>query len=191
MPTFNTGELIDQLRASLRRQLLRTEELMLLPLEQLATAPGPKRWSVLQVVEHLNILGGHYHHRLRAVYATGTGFRRTDTFRSGPWGERLTRTMQPREGGRIPWRMRTLGRFEPEPASGSSNALTQFTAMLVDLDRMLVLSRSTGLDGPRITSTLGPLFRFKPGDAFRFTIAHNERHFLQIERTLADLHSAS
>ncbi|MEO5584289.1 MAG: hypothetical protein ABIQ75_02450, partial [Flavobacteriales bacterium] len=39
-------------------------------------------------------------------------------------------------------------------------------------------------ESPRITSTLGPVLRFKIGDAFRFMIAHQERHFLQIERSL-------
>jgi hypothetical protein len=43
------------------------------------------------------------------------------------------------------------------------------------------------LDGAKVTSTLGPILRFKVGDAFRFPLAHQERHMLQIERTLAAL----
>ncbi len=34
----------------------------------------------------------------------------------------------------------------------------------------------------KVTSSLGPIIRFKAGDAFRFPVAHQQRHFLQIER---------
>lgn len=34
----------------------------------------------------------------------------------------------------------------------------------------------------RVVSSLGPMIRFKADDAFRFSVAHQERHFLQIER---------
>ena len=34
----------------------------------------------------------------------------------------------------------------------------------------------------KVTSSLGPIIRFKVGDAFRFPVAHQQRHFLQIER---------
>ncbi|MEO8734696.1 MAG: hypothetical protein ABI373_10230, partial [Flavobacteriales bacterium] len=56
---------------------------------------------------------------------------------------------------------------------------------------LLEKALSQGLEGPRITSTLGPVLRFKIGDAFRFTIAHQERHFLQIERALKAVGSLS
>ncbi|HEY0977930.1 MAG TPA: DinB family protein [Flavobacteriales bacterium] len=187
MPTFPTHELIDRLQATLRNQVQRTEQLMQLPLAVLTTAPGPKRWSVLEVIAHLNILGGHYHERLRKVYSDGVGFGKEDGFRSGYWGEKMTRTMQPKADGGIPWKMRTMARFEPRTVSSAPDELQRFHVLLVDLQRLLERARILGLEGPRITSTLGPIFRFKPGDAFRFTIAHQERHFLQIERTLAEI----
>jgi hypothetical protein len=45
-------------------------------------------------------------------------------------------------------------------------------------------ARSTDLGAMRVTSSLGPLVRFKAGDALRFPIAHQERHFLQLEQAL-------
>jgi hypothetical protein len=43
------------------------------------------------------------------------------------------------------------------------------------------------LEGEKVTSTLGPILRFKVGDAFRFPIAHQQRHMLQIERVLEEV----
>ena len=52
------------------------------------------------------------------------------------------------------------------------------------LHRPLERARTRGLEGEKVTSTLGPILRFKVGDAFRFPIAHHQRHMLQIERVL-------
>ncbi len=49
---------------------------------------------------------------------------------------------------------------------------------------LLEIAKRTDLNVMRITSSLGPIIRFKAGDAFRFPIAHQVRHFLQLERTL-------
>ncbi len=189
MPTFHTQALIDELQATLRRQLIRTDELAAMPAEMLSAAPAPGRWSVLEVVAHLNVLSGHYHRHLQGVYAAkDNGLRLRSTFRTGFWGQRLTATMQPRTDGSIPWPMRTMARFDPSATVASQpQEWIVFRSMLVDLVALLDQARTRGLEGVRITSTLGPVLRFMPGDAFRFTVAHQERHFLQIERTLAAL----
>ncbi|MBK9762684.1 MAG: hypothetical protein IPO87_04815 [Flavobacteriales bacterium] len=53
--------------------------------------------------------------------------------------------------------------------------------------QLLNEAKEKGIEGEKITSTLGPILRFKAGDAFAFPIAHQERHWLQIERTLKEL----
>lgn len=188
MPTFDTRLLITDLRATLKDQADRLTDLRAMPPDLLQAAPGPGRWSVLEVVGHLLVLGGHYQRRLQQVYAKeDNGLRFRERFTSGPWGERLTRAMQPRADGSIPWPMRTLGRFEPGTSPGDHHRLAELEVLLHGSDELLQRAWTRGLEGERITSTLGPIIRFKPGDAFRFTVAHQERHFLQIARTLEAL----
>ncbi len=42
------------------------------------------------------------------------------------------------------------------------------------------------LERLRITSTLGPIIRFKLGDTYRFMVAHDQRHILQMKKVMAE-----
>lgn len=184
---METDRLIDDLRRTLDAQLVRLKALRELPLTLLERRPAPKRWSVLEVCEHLNLLSGHYLRHLERAYASG-GFTRAARHRPGYWGGKLTRMMQPRPDGSVPRPMSTLWIFEPRKApSKRLAALDECIAMVQRLRDVLDKAERDGLEGPRITSTLGPIFRFKAADAFSFATAHQERHLLQIDRTLAAL----
>lgn len=186
MDALNTLALIDHLQERLRDQLAQLETLRTLPLTTLTRRPAPKRWSVLEVVEHMNLSSGVYHRRLDACYAQAqNGLRFAPTFTPGRWGQLATTAMQPGADGRIGWRMRTLFAFEPRTAHTQGlTAIDRCAEMLHGLHGLLERARTRGVEGERITSTLGPILRFKAGDAFRFPIAHQDRHFLQIRRTL-------
>lgn len=189
MSTIDTRTLIAQLQATLRTQLERSEKLRDLPLALLQRRPDPKRWSVLEVLEHMNLSSGHYRRRLEKLYADeNNGLRFRSTFTPGFWGQRMTVGMQPKENGAISWKMRTMSMFEPRTAHTTElKALDEFQEMLRGFIALLERARTRGLEGEKVVSTLGPIMRFKAGDAFRFPVAHQERHLLQIDRTLAAL----
>lgn len=134
----------------------------------------------------MNLSSGHYLLRLQRIYArVPPRTTRKPTFSPGRWGEMATKAMQPRAGGHIPWRMKTLWLFEPRSARIAGMAsLQRFMTLLDGFAEVLACAREHGWDGPRVTSTLGPVLRFRICDALRFAIAHQERHMLQIERTL-------
>lgn len=188
---LDTQLLIKDLQAIVRDQSRQMDELMELPIRRLEQRPSPKAWSALEIVEHLNILSGHYLRRLREAYAGDRVFF-NDGFHPGRWGEKFTTSMRPLPDGTIPGPMRTLWFFEPKAARAKGiQSLEDFRALLEEEATLLEKALSQGVEGPRITSTLGPILRFKIGDAFRFTIAHQQRHFLQIERALQAVGSGS
>ena len=188
METKNTSRLIDEMQASVQDQLKHLKAWSELPLEHLEERPAPRSWSVLEVIEHLNISSGHYTRRLRRIYAQGEALGSKAEFTPGRWGESFTRSMQPLADGTIPKPMRTLWLFEPKAAAAKGRtSLQEFQAMLEEQLVLLERARTLGWEGPKVTSTLGPIFRFKIGDAFRFMVAHQARHFLQAERALASL----
>lgn len=189
MEALETRTLISDLQATLHKQLQRCTELRQLPLELLQRRPVPKRWSVLEVVEHMNLSSGHYHDRLQRIYADENNHLRfRTTFTPGAWGQRMMNTMQPKSDGRIPWKMPTMGKFEPHVTEHRIlRPLDDFETMLNGFIGLLERARTRGLEGEKVVSTLGPILRFKVGDAFRFPIAHQERHMLQIEHTLERL----
>ena len=182
--SMDTRTLIEGLQATVREQQRRIEELGALPLGALEQRPGTKAWSALEITEHLNILSGHYVRRLRRAYS-GNRVTSSGTFIPGYWGEKLTTAMRPLKDGTIPGPMRTLWFFEPKAAQAKGKqSLRDLQVLLAEQDQLLDKAVVRGMEGPLITSTLGPILRFRMGDAFRFMIAHQERHFLQIERAL-------
>lgn len=184
-----TEQLIAELRADLEKQLRRARALRELPLVLLEQRPAPKKWSVLETCEHMNLSCGHYLIQLRKVYEDPRSrFTRNDLHRPGYWGGMLTNTMKPTNDQHIKWPMPTLKIFEPRQAPTKRLAsLDEFIALLEGFHALMDVAADRGMEGPRITSTLGPLFRFKVADAFSFAVAHQERHLLQIDRTLEAL----
>lgn len=189
MEAHNTRDLIAALQAELRQQLQRCAQLRELPLERLHQRPDPKRWSVMEVLQHMNLSSGHYHRHLERLYANeNNGLRFRTTFTPGRWGDYSTTAMDPKTDGTINWRMKTMGMFEPRNVATTGwQALDDFEAMCHGFIGLLERARTRGLEGEKVTSTLGPILRFKAGDAFRFPIAHQRRHWLQIERALAEV----
>jgi hypothetical protein len=181
-----TPQLIDALERTLRAQLERLARLQAMDPVLLCTRPAPGRWSVVEVAEHINLSSGHYFRLLRKAYADPhSGLRYRPTFTPGRFGEMGVKAMQPSPEGTISWRMRTLGMFEPRTAATSgTRSMDELRSMLEGFVELLNTARQRGIEGVRITSTLGPVLRFRTGDAFRFPIAHQERHLLQMERTV-------
>jgi len=193
MASLDTRDLIGQLQAALREQIAHAERLRELPLEVLQRRPAPDRWSVLEVISHMNLSSGHYHRHLERIYADENNrLRFRTTFTPGFWGERMTRSMAPRSDRSIGWKMRTLRMFEPRTANTEGlPTLDTFVRMCHGLVGLLERARARGIEGEKVVSSIGPMLRFKPGDAFRFAVGHQQRHMLQIERTLEALGAVS
>lgn len=178
--------MIRDLEATLRRQLARAKEIGALPADTLLRRPAPGAWNALEVFEHMNLSSGVYARGLRKAFAANAArFAANPVFTPGLIGDFSTRAMLPRPDGRIAWRMKTLRLFDPPRQHGASaESITRFIALCAEFLDLLALARRTDLNRMRVSSSLGPIIRFKAGDAFRFPIAHQERHFLQIERLL-------
>lgn len=183
---MDTHAFIDGLLSMVEGQLAKADALRNEPLERLQRRPGPKRWSVMEVVEHMNLSSGVYYRGLSALYARPVSkLRLSPTYSPGRFGAFGTKIMQPGTDGTVSWRMKTMAMFEPRTAKTQDwTALDEFQGMLRGMRQLLSEAKVKGIEGEKITSTLGPILRFKAGDAFSFPIAHQERHWLQIERTL-------
>jgi hypothetical protein len=186
MNAFDTLRLIETLQGELRRQIGRCSQLREMPVEVLHQRPAAERWSVMEVLQHLNLSSGHYLGILQRLYADPNNrIRSRPTFTPGRWGDFTTKAMDPKPDGSIGWRMKTMAMFEPRDVSTTGmKALDTYEVMCQGFMDLLESARNRGLEGEKVTSTLGPILRFKLGDAFRFPIAHQQRHMLQIERVL-------
>jgi len=183
---MNAQDLIDELQATVRGQIARAKEIAALPAERLMHRPAPGQWNVLEVFEHMNLSSGIYVRGLKQVFdAKAAALKPNSIFRPGLLGDYFTKGMLPKPGGAIRNRMKTMRMFDPPRNKGASlKSIDAFVEMCEEQLRLLDRARSTDLNRMRVTSSLGPIIRFKAGDAFRFPIAHQVRHLLQIERLL-------
>jgi len=183
---MRTTELIDQLDATLEGQLHRARAVRQLPAEALLYRPVPEKWNALEIFEHMCLSSGIYLRGLERVFnERAESLRINPEFNPGPLGGYFTRSMLPGPDGTISNRMKTLRMFDPPRNSGASQeSIDKFIDLCERFRKLLVRARRTDLNRMRVTSSLGPIVRFKAGDAFRFPIAHQQRHFLQLERTL-------
>lgn len=184
---MNAQDLIDELQATVRGQIARTSEIAALPAERLMQRPASNQWNVLEVFEHMNLSSGIYVRGLKKVFdAKAAELSPNSLFHPGLLGDYFTKGMLPKPDGGIRNRMKTLRMFDPPRNKGASlQSIDAFTAMCEEQLRLLERARRTDLNRMKVTSSLGPMIRFKAGDAFRFPIAHQVRHMLQIERLLS------
>lgn len=183
-----TAALVNELSAELHRQLERARGMARLPAERLLRRPAPHAWNALEVFEHMNLSSGIYLRGLeRAFEREAAALPAASGFRPGRIGDYSVRSMLPQADGRLRWRMRTLRMFDPARQHGAdSGSIHRFIALCEGFLRLLEQAPRTDLNRMRVTSSLGPIIRFRAGDAFRFPIAHQQRHFAQLERLLAD-----
>lgn len=162
-----------------------------LALEELMKRPGPKRWSVLEVIEHMNLSSGHYVKRLEKLIPRleKSAEQKSDyDFIPGFFGEKFSTGILPKEDGSLSSTMKTFYFFEPKQAiTKKHKSLEEFIQMNETTIELLRRSKNINLNKGKVTSTLGPIFRFKTGDAFRFSIGHNVRNILQIEKVMKSL----
>ncbi len=185
---MDTATLIEELASTLRQQLVRAAEVRKLSSELLLHRPAPEQWNALMIFEHLCLSSGIYVRGLEDVFdRRAHRYPGNKEFKPGLLGNYFTTGMVPRPDGSISNRMRTLRMFDPARNNGaSSESIDRFMDLCERFLLLLQHAGTTDLNRMRVTSSLGPLIRFKAGDAFRFPIAHQQRHFLQLERTLAD-----
>lgn len=185
---MQTTDYLNTLAASVQQMTDRVEALTRLYTHvQLIQRPDPARWSVLDNLEHLSLYGDFYLPTFDKAIQKGLqyGWTPRATFREGWLGGFFVRSMRPR-GNKIANPMKTFKDKNPILTAVPAHAAERFVKQQHELLEILNRARQTDIRRLRIGTTLGPFPRISLGDGLAFIIAHQERHFLQIERTLVE-----
>ncbi len=175
----------------LNQILNRVSELQGMPLETLITAPHPKSWNVLEVLEHLSIATALYEAKIeRAFSELTTSNKGSWSFSVRPWQRFVIEGQRPK-GKKRPFKIKTLKRFEPllNPetldAQKGSAVFERFLTSYRDLKAHIVSSRTKQMKHVPFSSAIGPIVKFYLPEAFEFLVCHAERHMVQIDEILA------
>lgn len=181
MKRFKATDLLDQLQSDVRQLLVTANYLKSEDPHYLLEQPAPGKWTVIQVLEHLNSYNRYY---LPAIKNSLMQDRpAVEYFKPGWLGDYFTKLMQPKEGV-VKNRMKAPKDHRPAPFLDAMPVLNTFIEDQHQLLLLLDEAKQKDIGKLRTPVSISRLVRLKTGDTFRFLIAHEQRHFVQIANTL-------
>lgn len=180
---YNSNALLDSLQTDVRAILLQANQLKHLPVHLLQQQPTQHGWSVAQVLEHLNIYSRYYIAAIEQKLHLNQSGPNT-LFTPGWLGNYFTQLMKPREDNSIPKKMKTPKNAFPSEQPNAKTMLDEFISHQHHLLNLMQISKTASLDYIRIPTSLNKFITMKLGDTFRFVVAHEQRHFVQINNIL-------
>lgn len=181
---FRSEQLIDQLQSDIRELILKATELRSEEKSFLQLQPGEGKWSVGQVLEHLNSYGVFYIPAIENAMNESTKHSQ-EWFKPGFFGNYFTNIMQPKEDGTIGMKMPAPKGHRPILTVNIEEVLNEFIRQQQSLLDLLQEARNKNIGAIKVPITISKYIKLKLGDTFRFLIAHERRHFVQIANTLA------
>jgi hypothetical protein len=183
MKKFKSEELIDQLESDVRQIIAAADHLRQADPVKLSYTTEEGKWSVAQVLEHLNMYSRHYLPLIEKSVVHIT----KDTnawFIPGVWGNYFTRMIMPKNVYEIKNRMKTAKSFTPEKSVNVENVFNEFVRHQEKFLQLLEVARRRNLSTVRIPTAISSLIRLKLGDMFRFLVAHEQRHMIQARNAI-------
>lgn len=183
MKKYNSLELLEHLQADIRQLILEANYLKRTDPGILLQEPAPGKWSVIQVLEHLNSYGNYY---LLAIERSLKQDKPAKLmFKPGWLGDYFTKLMKPGENGVIAHKMQSPKGHRPHSHPDAFPVLNTFLEQQHYLLELLESAKTKNIGSIRTPVSISKFIKLKMGDVFRFLIAHEQRHFVQIENTLA------
>ncbi|WP_166437019.1 DinB family protein [Niastella caeni] len=187
MKKIQASAFLESLQTDTRQIMLRVARLKQLPASRLVQQPGEGRWSVAQVVEHLNTYGRYYLPKLQESISNANS-KPTEWFVPGWLGGYFTNSMKPKPDGTIGNKMKAFKGHIPHPEIDPIKVLDEFEQQEVLLLQLLDKAQHVNINRIRIPVSIASFIKLKLGDTFGFIIAHHQRHFVQIENIITLAH---
>jgi len=164
-----------------------------LEISQLTTPPNLKSWSILEIIEHLNIAYQLYLNKINKALVNLPDRENDYTSFKVRWWQRLVIDGTRPKNKKRKMKIKTLKKFEPVLQIENFNQDTideifkRSEKLHLHLKNAILESRSKNVSKRKITSAIGVVVSFYLPECFEFLLAHIERHILQIDESLLEL----
>jgi len=151
---------------------------------QLNWKPSAERWSVAQCLDHLMTGNKAFFPILQSV-VTGnkkTRFMERIPVLPGVWGKLLIKSLNPNNSRK----MKAPANFQPSSSELPSNIVDQFVSQQAEFDVWMDKTSDLNLERIIITSPALKLITYSVMDGYRFLVLHEQRHFQQARRVVAE-----
>lgn len=186
MKAIKSNALLENLQADIRRLITTAGELNQQSISLLEEQPAPDRWSIAHVLEHLNIYCRYYLPTIESKLHLHQTQPRPH-FNPGWLGDYFTKLMLPGQDNTIARKMKAPKNAIPATHPDAQEMLEEFIKHQHQLLLILQVAATADLQKIRIPISISRIIRLKLGDVLRFVIAHQQRHFVQIQHILEHL----
>lgn len=178
---IDKATLLTQLAADVTENIQLAPNLLAEPVNSLTHPTILYKWNILQVIEHLNTYNNYYLPKIKTAVANGLKDN-SNTYKGSILGNYFVKMTQPVDDT-ITKKYKAAKQHLPEPVNNigviESYIETQ-QALLMNIQ----LSVDISLTKNKIGISVSPIIKLRLGDVYRFLIAHQQRHFLQIKNLL-------
>lgn len=184
MPTFKSTQLLDTLEQTVAQTIHNATLLQSMGEAALKTVPALDKWNVLQVLYHLNSYNNYYLPHIAQATKEGENIPYSATFKAGVIGNYFTNMMLPGNNGMVKNVMKAPKDHSPAGDFTDIEVVNEFVAGQQKLLQLLGEARGVNLTRIKVPISISTLIKLRLGDTFRFLVAHQQRHFVQISNTL-------
>ena len=178
MAKFKTEDLLNELSQDVRRIKEAAAFFTTGDKTKMVYSPDPAKWSVVQVLEHLNAYNRHYLPIIEKELST-LNHDTNAWFTSGYWGEKFTKSMKPTNVYEIKNKMKTMKKMSFPNSLNVDTVMNEFLEGQEKLLQLLERAKGKDLAKIHIPITLTKLIKLRLGDTFRFLVGHEQRHMIQ------------
>ena len=147
---------------------------------------SPKKWSVLEVIGHLNQVYAIYLDNFQKAIDAAPQLKNGEFNhkQSTLLGKLSIYTMRPREK-KVKYKMKTFKFFEPDnDANQTDETIRLFLENKDRFNDLIKEARLKNLKGIKMPTALGDKMKFYVPECFDFILAHEERHMVQLDNVL-------
>ena len=159
-----------------------------LPDEVLLRKQNEKKWSAMEVVSHLNRVYEKYLDNFSKAIdsAPDLANEQLQPYQSTILGRLSIYAMKPK-GEKRRYKMKTFDFFNPITDSENKHeAIDLFLTNKEQFNDLIKRARSKNLKNLKMPTALGEKMKFYVPECFRFILAHEERHMVQIAEAIKE-----
>ncbi|MGL6268726.1 MAG: DinB family protein [Chitinophagaceae bacterium] len=146
-------------------------------------------WSVAQVFAHLNSYNKYYLVAIETSLNKTSGKEQKEYYRPGILGAYFTGLMLPAAETKKFRKMKSPKDHIPPNKLNAESVISEFIEGEKTLLKQLENSKKVNLMKTRVPISLNRFIKLQLGDTFHFLVAHQQRHFVQIQTILKNIDS--
>jgi uncharacterized damage-inducible protein DinB len=158
-------------------------EMKKLPAEKLNQRPANGGWSLLECLEHLNRYSAYYNPALEKAIAANRAVNTKPEITFTWIGKKSVEMIMPKNAKRH----KTIKKMNPLGSVLNAAVIDAFLKNQQQLLKLLQLAPQANLGKKAVPVEFFRLLKMNIGETLLFMVLHEQRHFLQLKRILAEV----